>query len=144
MHTCTSAICGLAIVSTWQTRCNHMETIACPQITYVHVRKSQMCMSANRRCACHDSRDLPGHRRKVVSLVKEVSAVFVCVCCVCACVCVHMCACVCVHMCLHMRAHMCLCWTCAHIYIKSASQLEFDWLKCGSRQRALLEGLRWK
>ena len=50
LRTCTCAICGLAHarfaeVQLFPRGC-HVETIALPQIEYVQVRKSQMCMCA--------------------------------------------------------------------------------------------------
>ena len=60
--TCTSAICGRAHM--WQPRGNNCTSTnricASLQIPDVHV-----CMSASRRCARHDSRDLPGHRTRL-------------------------------------------------------------------------------
>ena len=61
LRTCTYAICGLAhtrfaevqlfprgchVATMWRTRCNHVETIALPQIAYVQVHKSQICICA--------------------------------------------------------------------------------------------------
>ena len=66
LRTCTYAICGLAhtrfaevqlfprgchVATTWRTRCNHVETIALPQIAYVQVRKSQICICARPQIA---------------------------------------------------------------------------------------------
>ena len=74
-HVETIALPQIAYV---QVRKSQMCMCACPQIAYMYVkvRKSQMCMcacpqipdehvctSAHCRCARHDSRDLPSHRK---------------------------------------------------------------------------------
>ena len=60
--TCTFAICGrahmrLAKVQLFPRGCNVFATWK-----QLHFDKSHMCKSANRKCARHDSHDLPGHR----------------------------------------------------------------------------------